>query len=106
MKGKKSSLAYFKVFRAKYFIHVNYKTNLDKFDAKSDQGFFLGYFDHYRAYRVFNLKNDYIEESPHVNFDELNDITENLSCSDEDKAEILEEKIEKGNQQIEIVQEE
>ena len=45
------------------------------------------------------MKNECVEESPHVNFDELNDETENHSCRDGDDAEILEMKIEHGNQE-------
>jgi len=35
-------ISYFKVFGCKCFI-LNTKDNLDKFDAKSDEGIFIGY---------------------------------------------------------------
>nr|CAN62159.1 hypothetical protein VITISV_041771 [Vitis vinifera] len=41
-KNKKPNISYFKVFRCKCFI-LNTKDNLEKFDAKSDIGIFLGY---------------------------------------------------------------
>ena len=39
-KDKKASLAHFKVFRTKYFVHINDKKNIDKFEAKSELGIF------------------------------------------------------------------
>ena len=35
LKGKKPNISYFKPFGVKYFVHNNYKENLDKFDVKS-----------------------------------------------------------------------
>ena len=99
LKGKKPSLAHFKVFRTKSFIHVNDKRDLDKFEVKSESEIFLDYFEHSRAYRVFNLKNECVEESPHVNFVELTDKTKNHSCRDLNDVEILEKKTEQGNQE-------
>ena len=42
LKDKKPNLGYFRVFGSKVFIHNNDKSDLDKFEAKSDQGVFLG----------------------------------------------------------------
>ena len=105
LKGKKPSLAHFKVFRTKSFIHVNDKRDLDKFEVKSESEIFLDYFEHSRAYRVFNLKNECVEESPHVNFDESTDKTKNHSCRDIDDVEIFEKKTKQGNQKLEITPE-
>ena len=33
---------------------LNDRNNLGKFDTKSDEGIFLGYFSNSKAYRVFN----------------------------------------------------
>ena len=55
-KGKKPSLAHFKVFGTRCFVHINDKKNIDKFEPKSESGIFLGYFETSRAYRLFNLK--------------------------------------------------
>ena len=70
MKGKKPNISYFKPFGVKYFVHNNNKENLDKFDSKSEIGYFLGYSDNSRSYRVFHVKNNYVEESSHVLFEE------------------------------------
>ena len=80
-KGKKLSLAHFKVFGTKCFIHINDKRDLDKFEAKSDLRIFLGYSKHSRVYRLFNQKNRYVEESPHVKFD-ASDNARNHFCRD------------------------
>ena len=48
----------------------NGKDNLEKFDAKSDEGIFLGYSTSSRAYRVFNKWTLVVEESVHVVFEE------------------------------------
>jgi hypothetical protein len=50
---------------------LNIKDNLGKFDAKSDKGIFLGYSLTSKAYRVFNLTSNNMEESMHVKFDEF-----------------------------------
>ena len=69
-KGKKPSLTHFKVFGTKYFLHINDKKNIDKFETKSESEIFLGYSNTFKTYKVYNLKNDYVEESPHVIFNE------------------------------------
>nr|GEV29916.1 ribonuclease H-like domain-containing protein [Tanacetum cinerariifolium] len=40
----------------------------DKFDEKADDGFFLGYSPVAKAFRVFNIKRQEIEETYHVTF--------------------------------------
>ena len=40
--------------------------NLEKFDAKSDKGYFLGYSSTSRAYRVYNLRTKIVMESSDV----------------------------------------
>ena len=49
--GKKPKVKYFRVFGSKCYI-LNDQENLGKFDAKSDEGIFLGYFISSQAYRV------------------------------------------------------
>ena len=46
------------------------KKNLGKFDAKTDEGIFLGYSESSQAYRVYNKRLLTVEESLHVSFDE------------------------------------
>ncbi|GJS74317.1 retrovirus-related pol polyprotein from transposon TNT 1-94 [Tanacetum coccineum] len=41
-----------------------------KFDAKADDGYFLGYSFNSKAFRVFNIRRQQIEETYHVTFDE------------------------------------
>ena len=71
-KGKKPNLSHFKVFGCICYILNNGKIDVEKFDEKSDKGFFLGYASNARAYRVFNKRTLVVEESPHVIFDESN----------------------------------
>ena len=66
---RKPKISYFKTFRSKCFI-LNTKDNLEKFDPKADEGIFVGYSDHSKAYRIFNKWNNTIEESLHISFDE------------------------------------
>ena len=67
--GKKPKVKYFRVFRSKCYILNDWK-NLGKFDAKSDEGIFLGYFTTTRAYRVLNKRTKTIMESINVEIDD------------------------------------
>ena len=54
-------------------VHVfilNQKDHLGKFDAKADDGYFVGYSLIFAAFRVYNLRTRTIEETIHVSFDE------------------------------------
>lgn len=42
-------------FGCKCFIHNNGKDNLGKFNGRNDEGIFIGYSLHSKAYRVLNL---------------------------------------------------
>ncbi|GJU75135.1 retrovirus-related pol polyprotein from transposon TNT 1-94, partial [Tanacetum coccineum] len=61
---------YFHVFGCPVFIH-NHKDHLGKFDAKADDGYFLGYSFVSKAFKVFNTRRQQIEETYHVTFDEM-----------------------------------
>ena len=74
--NKKPNVSYFKVFGCKCFI-LNEKDNLGKFDAKSDEGIFLGYSSVSKALRIFNKRTLIIEESIHVVFNEIFEIRKN-----------------------------
>ena len=74
-KGVKPSISYFRVFGCKYFVHVNGKRNIGKFDLRSDEVLFLGYSSHSKAYRVYNKRAMCVEESVHIIFDETNLMT-------------------------------
>ena len=70
LKGKTPNLVHLHVFGCKYFILNNGKNILGKFDAKADEGIFLGYSSIGHAYRIFNRRTLLVEESVHVSFDE------------------------------------
>ena len=64
-KEKKPKVKYFRVFGSKCFI-LNDRENLEKFDAKSDEGIFLGYFVNSWEYRVYNKHTKTVMESINV----------------------------------------
>ena len=67
--GKKPRVKYLQVFGNKCYI-LNNRENLGKFDAKSDEGIFLGYSTTSRAYRVFNKRTKTVMESINVKIDD------------------------------------
>jgi transposase InsO family protein len=71
-KGRKPNISHFHVFGCKCFVLNNGKDNLGKFDAKADEGIFLGYSTSSKAFRIYNKRRMTIEESVHVTFDETN----------------------------------
>jgi len=72
LRGRKPNIAHLRCFGSKCFVHNNGKTNLSKFDPRSDEAVFVGYSNHSKAYKVFNKRTLCIEESVHVVFDEDN----------------------------------
>nr|GEX78021.1 retrovirus-related Pol polyprotein from transposon TNT 1-94 [Tanacetum cinerariifolium] len=68
LKDRKPTLDYFRVFGSKCFI-LNTK-NLTKFDPKSYEGIFLGYFQNSKAYIILNKHTRKVEESLNVTFNE------------------------------------
>ena len=81
-KGRNPNISFFKPFGCTCFVHNNGKDNLGKFDARSDEGIFLGYSLNSRAYRVFNKRTKIVEESIHVVFDKSNNGTLSESFAD------------------------
>jgi len=73
-KGRKPNISHLHVFWCKCFVLNNGKDNLGKFDAKSNEGIFLGYSSNSKAFRIYNKRTMIIEESIHVVFDETNPI--------------------------------
>ena len=67
--NRKPNIAHLHVFGCKCFVLNNGKESLGKFDAKADEGIFLGYS---QAFRIYNKRTMTIEESIHVTFDETN----------------------------------
>jgi hypothetical protein len=56
---------------SKYFIS-NTKDNLGKFDSKTNDNIFLGYFSISKATKIYNHRTLVVEESMHAVFDEFN----------------------------------
>ena len=84
LRGRKPNISHLRAFGCKCFVHNNGKDNLGKFDARSDEGIFLGYSLESRAYKVFNKRTQKIEESIHVAFDESKKGTDKEEDEDED----------------------
>ncbi|GJS59219.1 retrovirus-related pol polyprotein from transposon TNT 1-94 [Tanacetum coccineum] len=66
-KGRSPDISYFYVFGCPVHIH-NHMDHLGKFDEKVDDGFFLGYSSVAKAFRVFNIRRQEMEETVHVTF--------------------------------------
>ncbi|GJT10342.1 retrovirus-related pol polyprotein from transposon TNT 1-94 [Tanacetum coccineum] len=84
-RGRSLDISYFHVFGCPVHIH-NHRDHLGKFDEKSDDGFFLGYSLVAKAFRVFNIRRQEIEETVHVTFNE----DDEDSVSPEDPPEFTE----------------
>ena len=78
-RGRRPNISYFHPFWGECFI-LYAKDQLTKFDLKVDKGIFQGYFDTYKAYRVFNTRTLVVEEFIHVKFDD--GLTSNRKLSD------------------------
>ena len=65
----------------------NNKDNLEKFDEKSNEGIFLGYSTHSKAYKVYNKRTLVVEEYVNVTFDEHNSLFGNIISNDVEEVE-------------------
>lgn len=83
LKLRKPDISFFHVFGCQCFI-LNNRDQLSKFDAKADDGTFVGYSLVSKAYRVFNIRRQCIEESIHVTFEESTTPHETSSQSSEE----------------------
>ncbi|GJV12034.1 retrovirus-related pol polyprotein from transposon TNT 1-94 [Tanacetum coccineum] len=68
-RGRSPDISYFHMFGCSVHIH-NHRYHLGKFDEKADDGFFLGYSLVAKAFRVFNIRRQEMEELYHVTFSE------------------------------------
>ncbi|GJR62049.1 retrovirus-related pol polyprotein from transposon TNT 1-94 [Tanacetum coccineum] len=68
-RGRSHDISYFLVFGCPVHIH-NHRDHLGKFDEKADDGFFLGYSPEAKAFKVFNIRRQEMEETYHVTFSE------------------------------------
>ena len=66
--GYSPNVKRFKLFGRRFYILKD--TRNGKFDAKSDEGIFLGYSTRSKAYKCLNTNINKIVESENVNFDE------------------------------------
>ena len=66
--GHSPSVKHFKVFGCKCYILKDARNG--KFDAKTDEGIFLGYSTRSKTYKYLNTNTNKIVESANVNFDE------------------------------------
>ena len=79
--GKPASIKHFRIFGSKCCIKNN-DENLGKFDARVDEGIFLGYASKIKGYRCYNKTLRKIVESIDVKFDEeLPNNTRDTDCS-------------------------
>ncbi|KAL8156757.1 hypothetical protein AgCh_001747 [Apium graveolens] len=68
-KRRKLTLNFLHVFGCKCYILRNQPYHKGKFDAKADEGIFVGY-SAGKSYRVYNLRTNIVMESVHIVFDD------------------------------------
>nr|GEY90154.1 retrovirus-related Pol polyprotein from transposon TNT 1-94 [Tanacetum cinerariifolium] len=81
-RGRSLDISYFYVFGCPAHIH-NHKDHLRKFNEKADDGFFLSYSSVAKAFRVFNIRRQEIEEIVHVTFSEGDEAISQTSIKDD-----------------------
>nr|GEV95963.1 ribonuclease H-like domain-containing protein [Tanacetum cinerariifolium] len=65
--GRKLALSFMRPFGCPVTI-LNTLDHLGKFDGKADEGFFIGYSTHSKAFRVFNIRTKVVEECLHITY--------------------------------------
>ncbi|GJX94791.1 retrovirus-related pol polyprotein from transposon TNT 1-94 [Tanacetum coccineum] len=78
LSGRSPDISYFHVFGCHVHIH-NHMDHLGKFDEKADDGFFLGYSPVAKAFRVFNIRRQEMEETVHVTFSKDDEVISQTS---------------------------
>nr|GFC85271.1 ribonuclease H-like domain-containing protein [Tanacetum cinerariifolium] len=68
--GRTTAIGFLKPFGC-HVIILNTLYNLGKFEAKGDEGYFIGYSMSSKAFRVFNKRTRRVEENLHVEFLEI-----------------------------------
>nr|GEW69186.1 hypothetical protein [Tanacetum cinerariifolium] len=66
-KGRTPILSFMRPFRCHVTI-LNTLDHLGKFDGKSDEGIFVGYYTTSKAFRVYNIRTRKVEENLHITF--------------------------------------
>ena len=77
--GHLANVNHFKVFGCKCYILKESRNG--KFDAKSDEGIFLGYSTRSKAYKCLNANTNKVVVSANVNFDENAEVQDNESIN-------------------------
>ena len=67
--GYPPNVKYFKIFGSKCYILKDDRSG--EFDAKSDEGIFLGYSTRSKAYKCLNINTNKVVKSANVNFDDF-----------------------------------
>ncbi|GJW52412.1 ribonuclease H-like domain-containing protein [Tanacetum coccineum] len=65
--GRAPAIGFLRPFGCHVMI-LNTLDHLGKFDAKGDEGFFVGYSLNSKAFKVYNKRTKHIEENFHINF--------------------------------------
>ncbi|XP_059076415.1 uncharacterized protein LOC131067604 [Cryptomeria japonica] len=81
--GKTTNVKNFKIFGCKCFIRKN-DDSLENFNSRSDEGIFLGYSTHSKAYKCYNKRLNKIVEAINVMFDDTS-----VCCNDKEEYESL-----------------
>ncbi|KAJ9544631.1 hypothetical protein OSB04_024338 [Centaurea solstitialis] len=74
------NVKFFHVFGCRCYI-LNNRDNLGKFDKKADEGYFLGYSQTSKTFRVYNKRTKMVMETVYVTFDETLSMTSEHSSS-------------------------
>nr|GEW15109.1 retrovirus-related Pol polyprotein from transposon TNT 1-94 [Tanacetum cinerariifolium] len=85
--GRTPALIFMRPFGCPVTI-LNTKDQLGKFDGKTDEGFFVGYFLNSNAFRVFNNRTRIVEENLHISDDGKKvdeDPRQDSKCKDQEK---------------------
>nr|GFA26887.1 hypothetical protein [Tanacetum cinerariifolium] len=65
--GRTPAIGFLKPFRCHVMI-LNTLDHLGKFEAKRDEGYFIGYYMSSKAFRIFYMRTKRVEENLHVDF--------------------------------------
>jgi hypothetical protein len=109
--GSSPSLKYFKVFGSKCYIK-RLDENLEKIDARFDEGIFLGYASTKKSYRCYNIRLNKIVQSVDVKVYDLKTISikhqetiiDNEYEDDDESVGTQEEEVENNKQEKEYIQ--
>lgn len=63
LRERNPNIIHLRVFCCKCFVLNNGNNNLGKFDARRDEGIFVGYVPNRKAYKVFNKRTKAVEKA-------------------------------------------